>query len=462
MSQLTARRVISGDPEALAALANIHVDITSVPLPPQPLLAPASLTSGPSANSTPNVDSTDTDTPRSSSDGRDSQEGLGGPWRDLHPRPPTSLSETTAATSVQSELDSQSSCCCAPRQNDVEADIKHDVKTPRYFEQPQNLAVTGSYQANGLTQPTEPVQNLNKFNMQHQHDLAQLNTDFSTYELSAGCGMVQNCESIQEPQRSQVACECGDDCECFACMQHPKNRKTLGYVRYHNDLFMREAQFPQLGFGDNQLDYQLTMDMPHTQQFMSAFGSSPVIGDQPVPWPHSTEPGMPNAPNQYTREQFHFQAGSQALSSNPTSNPESAYMSPAGHFTPTFAPGPVPAQHSPVQPMRRPSSGQPAPDTDAQADDGTSSTLSPSAFMLHEYTLPGCDNVYGTCLCGDGCSCDGCLTHSGHQGFGTTNSADAAVSDGGHMAAAMTGVAANGWNGLYSDHGGTDHPGETG
>lgn len=57
-------------------------------------------------------------------------------------------------------------------------------------------------------------------------------------------------------------------------------------------------------------------------------------------------------------------------------------------------------------------------------------TMSPSAFAPPQYMqpseyytleypvgLPGlCSNVDGTCLCGDDCSCIGCLTHSGHDG----------------------------------------------
>jgi hypothetical protein len=460
MSQLTAQRVISGDPEALAALANIHMDKISIPPLPQPLLASARPTSSSNSASALSVDTTDTDTLGSSSvDGRDSQEGPGGPWRELHPRPPTSLSETTAATSVQSEPDSQSSCCCAPPGESKGDEADYDVKPPRYLGNPQNPVVTSSLQVSGLTQPMDPVSNRNQFGINHPDDLAQLNTDFGTYELSAGCGMAEDAGggSMPEPQHSQAACECGDSCECFACMQHPKNRTTLGYVRYHNDLFMREAQVPQLGFGDSQVNYQLTTHVQYTQQFAAPFGPAPVIGDQSVPWP--------DAPNQFAHEQFQFQPRPEALASNP----EAAYMSPGRPFTPAYAQEPAPAPSSPaaaLEPMQQQQQTQPqrhqqtagsataAGDADAHADDsGYSPTLSPSAFMLHQYTLPGCDNFYGTCLCGDGCACDGCLTHSGHDGY----AASAAPSE-----AAMNGTGgaagANGW-GVYADHGGAGHQG---
>ncbi|KAF3902033.1 hypothetical protein AA313_de0206424 [Arthrobotrys entomopaga] len=43
--------------------------------------------------------------------------------------------------------------------------------------------------------------------------------------------------------------------------------------------------------------------------------------------------------------------------------------------------------------------------------------LSPSAFIQLDYNLGTCSQQNGTCLCGDGCTCVGCLTHSGHSGL---------------------------------------------
>jgi hypothetical protein len=319
---------------------------------------------------------------------------------------------------------------------------------------PPNPTATSSFPVSGLTQPVDQLSNPNPFIMNQPDDLAQLNTDFGTYELSAGCGMGVVNGLMSEPQPSQAACECGDDCECFACMQHPKNRTTLGYVRYHNDLFMREAQVPQLGFGNGPLHYQMAMNMQQTPQFVTPFGSPPVM-DQSVAWP--------GAANQFTHEQFHFQPRPQTM----PPNPEPAYQSSGRPFTPTYAPDPVPAVQNGPAPIPSPpqhDAQQTEPNTPTPADpdvkaavsdtnsnSGYSPTLSPSAFMLHQYTLPGCDNFYGTCRCGDGCSCDGCLTHSGHDGYGA-NTAAAAAPGG---TAAMDG-AADGWGSVFSDHGGAD------
>ena len=107
-------------------------------------------------------------------------------------------------------------------------------------------------------------------------------------------------------------------------------------ARYHNDLFMREAQVPQLGFGDSHINYQLTTHMQYTQQFAAPFGSAPVVGDQSVPWL--------DEPNQFAHEQFQFQPRSQAMASNP----DAAYMAPGRPFTPAYVQEPAPAPSSPA------------------------------------------------------------------------------------------------------------------
>ena len=48
-------------------------------------------------------------------------------------------------------------------------------------------------------------------------------------------------------------------------------------------------------------------------------------------------------------------------------------------------------------------------------------TLSPSSYFWQEIVLPGCNDETGTCQCGDGCECVGCLTHGGHNGVPLTD-----------------------------------------
>jgi hypothetical protein len=440
MSQHTAQRVISGDSEALAALAtlaNIHID--NISIPPPPLIASTGPTSRPSSlTSTPNMNTIDRRTRSSNSEERDSQEGSGEGLRELRPRPPLSLSETTATTSLRSEPESQSSCYYAPpTESKDDSEINHDVNTPRYVEQSQTLGiVTSSYQAvDGLTQTLDPAPNLNQFKMQDQDDLEHLNTDFSTYELSAGCDGMQKSSSgtIAETglTHTQAACDCGDACDCFACTQHPKNRTTLGYVRYHSELLMREAPVPQPGYGDNHINYQQKLHTQYTQQFVPPFGSPPVsppVGDQPVSWPHLSQSSIPDTPNQFTHDQFQFQPP------HSTSNPEAVYMSPGRPLTLTFACESVSERNStaaagiePIQQHPQTTANMPAADAAFSPVGDDVAMLSPSTFLLHQYMLPGCDSFYGACRCGDGCSCRGCLTHSGHDGFGASAAGETAA-----------------------------------
>jgi hypothetical protein len=53
-----------------------------------------------------------------------------------------------------------------------------------------------------------------------------------------------------------------------------------------------------------------------------------------------------------------------------------------------------------------------------EGEDETAPTLSPSTFFWQEMELPAgsCNDATGTCQCGDGCACVGCLTHGGHNG----------------------------------------------
>jgi hypothetical protein len=57
-------------------------------------------------------------------------------------------------------------------------------------------------------------------------------------------------------------------------------------------------------------------------------------------------------------------------------------------------------------------------DSPEDGKDEDTPTLSPSTYVWQEIELqlPGCDDPTGTCQCGDGCACVGCLTHGGHNG----------------------------------------------
>jgi hypothetical protein len=58
----------------------------------------------------------------------------------------------------------------------------------------------------------------------------------------------------------------------------------------------------------------------------------------------------------------------------------------------------------------------PAASSPNDTKDEDTVTLSPSSYFWNEMTLPSCSDASGTCQCGDGCACVGCLTHGGHTG----------------------------------------------
>lgn len=80
--------------------------------------------------------------------------------------------------------------------------------------------------------------------------------------------------------------------------------------------------------------------------------------------------------------------------------------------------------------------------TDNSADQGQStnddSILSPTSFLLNQFVLSGCSDATGTCQCGDGCICEGCLTHGGHNGVLIDGAHNAAQHN--HMNASSNGM----------------------
>jgi hypothetical protein len=58
----------------------------------------------------------------------------------------------------------------------------------------------------------------------------------------------------------------------------------------------------------------------------------------------------------------------------------------------------------------------PVADSPSDGKEEETPTLSPSSYFWNQMVLPGCNDATGTCQCGDGCECVGCLTHGGHNG----------------------------------------------
>lgn len=197
-------------------------------------------------------------------------------------------------------------------------------------------------------------------------------------------------------------CQCGDACSCFGCAAHPKNATMTEYVR-------QMAQVMQTGEANT--------------------WASPIY-DLPT-YPHQPGFGAEAQPNNAITDPF----GGYASNNNS--------MMPTGHINfsesihPLIAPNSMSTSWQPHQPALHqqhsfqqeyyPPNQQisdmslniktediaPSPN-EGEGEEGP--TLSPSAFLWQEMELPGCSDATGTCQCGDGCLCVGCLTHGGHNG----------------------------------------------
>jgi len=224
---------------------------------------------------------------------------------------------------------------------------------------------------------------------------------------------------ITGPQNSQHApehnCHCGESCSCFGCAAHPNNATMMEYVRLM-------AQF----------------------QYTGGFGSMPPpLYDLPT-YPH--HPGYGAEAHQSmnfssmnqgfsapTPTQMSFNAGvsMNSLSNNPMG------LSSAWHQAPVPAPSvpqsqlyepnsyvtsPPTVEHSLTLKTEEPTP-TPVADSPNDGQDEETTTLSPTSYFWNEMVLPSCSDATGTCQCGDGCECVGCITHGGHNGVSLTPSA---------------------------------------
>ena len=110
-----------------------------------------------------------------------------------------------------------------------------------------------------------------------------------------------------------------------------------------------------------------------------------------------------NLPNAVVHENWQ-----QPLTSLPSMTP-SQYQNNVNYKTST----PIVAENSPkVEELV----SSPIANSPSESKDEDTPTLSPSSYFWNQMTLPNCSDASGTCQCGDGCACVGCLTHGGHTG----------------------------------------------
>jgi hypothetical protein len=90
--------------------------------------------------------------------------------------------------------------------------------------------------------------------------------------------------------------------------------------------------------------------------------------------------------------------------------PEPQFFEPTSYIVQT------PLSEAPPRLKTEEPAGTPTADSPSDSKDEETPTLSPSSYFWNQMVLPGCNDATGTCQCGDGCECVGCLTHGGHNG----------------------------------------------
>jgi hypothetical protein len=429
LSQSTVQKVISGDLTALATLANLPTDSSSGPYSDSSSQPPSTASS---TSSTPRIDAIGVGLRNEQLSGvsqLQSDSSQGSPWSSAYDRP--SSAQTTISSRSIVETPGKS-CCCS---NDSEEPVIPSDPLTSFPTNTQDLRQPDNRLLNQQQMQT-PFNNYNtqeQYQIHQENHLPELNTDFGTYELSVGCAGMHSM-SMAPSLAEHKDCHCGDTCACFACATHPNNRTTLDYVRYHNDLVMR-TQYDQVVQYDGQVRQPYVMAFqqynpsqhPTTnihptygQSIRPTFNIQQPFAYQNIDWSRTTLQGMPPIHSPTTDvESLHFETVSQSMA-----RPNIAGFDPNLHVlngqyqsalqqAHPDKPISVTTESVPVTPRVLADIVNAGLEVADSPED--SSTLSPSSFLLQQFTLPDCSNVTGTCLCGEGCDCVGCITHSGHE-----------------------------------------------
>lgn len=215
----------------------------------------------------------------------------------------------------------------------------------------------------------------------------------------------------QIPQHNpEHNCHCGEGCTCFGCAAHPNNATMMEYVRLM-------AQFQYTGaFGDQQAPLYDMPTYPHHPGFGAE--TSPAMNFAPLPQPYGS-PTPAHIPFQASLDATVMAVTPLSLSSpwrQPSiSTPSIEHPQFLDSATPTPTESQIKLEMAP--PPTVPAVSTPVADSPGGSNEEETPTLSPSSFFWNEMVLPGCNDATGTCQCGDGCECVGCLTHGGHNGI---------------------------------------------
>ncbi|KAF2757761.1 hypothetical protein EJ05DRAFT_400368 [Pseudovirgaria hyperparasitica] len=221
-------------------------------------------------------------------------------------------------------------------------------------------------------------------------------------------------------------CNCGDSCACLGCASHPRNDTTREYIRYYSQFLGPPgmARPPPYHIANHYMSsgppnghFPYHRPVPSNgnavpQLIMPQYAPpdmhpGPAYSSQP---PHTWQMNPSHSSVQTTPaaefENFNFNQAPTPLKMNGRSTPDTEFRC---STTPTHQN--MSRSNSCAEYVENDRSQEASPTAGAN-----SPTLSPSSFFLQSLELPGCDDPTGTCQCGDGCECVGCLTHGGHDG----------------------------------------------
>lgn len=203
-------------------------------------------------------------------------------------------------------------------------------------------------------------------------------------------------------------CHCGESCSCFGCAAHPNNATMMEYVR-----LMAQFQYTG-GFGTMSPPLYDMPTYPHHPGFGAeahqGMGFNPMNQGFSTPTPTQ----MSFVPNMHMGSM----SGTPMVASSAWQQPPAvaSAMPRSQFFEPSSYVAPTPTSEAPIASKTEESAASPITETSSDGKDEETPTLSPSSYFWNEMTLPGCNDATGTCQCGDGCECVGCLTHGGHNG----------------------------------------------
>jgi hypothetical protein len=274
---------------------------------------------------------------------------------------------------------------------------------------------------------------------------------FGELEGREGCGSHIYMPELLNGSSDGHNCHCGENCDCLGCATHPANRTTTEYVRYHNDLASRGYYLPAqvqapLSTIEQQSLYSIAgtpgqYALPRTttthsvQQsqigplFNQTYNPAPAYGTSAnnIPsWQSGSQLHVLTPTNEL--QQFHIHTPSQVPPAMPPSSHFHYHNEIQNSHSHSFqgserkqqlsnATGKSVAKESITfeLPQRRLRDSDTAFDHESPSTDDDTSTLSPSSFHIQQFNVPGCNDITGTCQCGEGCKCPGCLTHRGHD-----------------------------------------------